>query len=178
VFCQNFAEAPSLARVWVGYFGFWGGLNPPRPPPHAHVCHCTSPSQTATHRCPDWVHTIRAARNTGNNSGRSAKRPLGRRVRRSNRRQSRIVYLISRRQKQPKQLVRKPSQRQSRSIRLQGWSRDRSWNTSQQHTRRRRDGKTVAGSAPGGRLGPVQRGWGTWVPPSTPFGLVIHQLRR
>jgi len=23
VFCQNFAEAPSLARVWVGYFGFW-----------------------------------------------------------------------------------------------------------------------------------------------------------
>jgi len=37
-FCQNFAEAPSLARVWLGYFGFWGGgLNPPRPP-HAHVC--------------------------------------------------------------------------------------------------------------------------------------------
>jgi len=37
-FCQNVAEAPSLARVWVGYFGFWGGgLNPHRPPPHAHV---------------------------------------------------------------------------------------------------------------------------------------------
>jgi len=36
-FWQNFAEAPSLARVWVGYFGFWGGgLNPPRPP-HAQV---------------------------------------------------------------------------------------------------------------------------------------------
>jgi len=32
-FCQNFAEASSLARVWVGYFGFWGGLNPPDPPP-------------------------------------------------------------------------------------------------------------------------------------------------
>jgi len=31
-FCQIFAEAPSLARVWVRYFGFWGGLNPPRPP--------------------------------------------------------------------------------------------------------------------------------------------------
>jgi len=25
-------EAPSLARVWVGYFGFCGGLNPPDPP--------------------------------------------------------------------------------------------------------------------------------------------------
>jgi len=25
-FCQNFAEAPSLGRVWVGYFGFWGGV--------------------------------------------------------------------------------------------------------------------------------------------------------
>jgi len=24
IFCQNFAEAPSLARVWLGYFGFWG----------------------------------------------------------------------------------------------------------------------------------------------------------
>jgi len=36
-FCQNFAEAPSLARVWVGYFGFWGGSKPPQTPPHAHV---------------------------------------------------------------------------------------------------------------------------------------------
>jgi len=25
-FGQNFAEAPSLGRVWVGYFGFWGGV--------------------------------------------------------------------------------------------------------------------------------------------------------
>jgi len=32
VFCQNFAEAPSLARVWVGYFGFWGSNPPPDPP--------------------------------------------------------------------------------------------------------------------------------------------------
>jgi len=34
-FCQNFAEAPSLGRV----FRILGGLNPPPPrPPHAHVC--------------------------------------------------------------------------------------------------------------------------------------------
>jgi len=33
-FCQNFAEAPSRGRVWLGNFGFWGGgLNPTRPPP-------------------------------------------------------------------------------------------------------------------------------------------------
>jgi len=25
-FCQNFAEAPSLAMGWGGYFGFWGGV--------------------------------------------------------------------------------------------------------------------------------------------------------
>jgi len=37
-FCQNFAEAPSLARVWVGYFGFWGGLTHPRPPPPTPMC--------------------------------------------------------------------------------------------------------------------------------------------
>jgi len=37
-FCQNFAEAPSLARVWVGYLGFYGGSKPPPDPPHAHVC--------------------------------------------------------------------------------------------------------------------------------------------
>jgi len=38
-FCQNFAEAPSLARVWVGYFGFWGGgLNPPDPPTPMYAC--------------------------------------------------------------------------------------------------------------------------------------------
>jgi len=36
-FGQNFAEAPSLGRVWVGYFGFWGGSKPPPDPPHAHV---------------------------------------------------------------------------------------------------------------------------------------------
>jgi len=32
-FGQNFAEAPSLGRVWVGYFGFCGGggLTPPDP---------------------------------------------------------------------------------------------------------------------------------------------------
>jgi len=32
VFCQNFAEASSLARVWVGYLGFCGGSKPPRSP--------------------------------------------------------------------------------------------------------------------------------------------------
>jgi len=32
VFCQNFAEAPSLARVWVGYLGFCGGSKPPQTP--------------------------------------------------------------------------------------------------------------------------------------------------
>jgi len=38
VFCQNFAEAPSLARVWVGYLGFCGGSNPPPPRPPARAC--------------------------------------------------------------------------------------------------------------------------------------------
>jgi len=32
VFYQNFAEAPSLARAWVGYLGFCGGLTPPQTP--------------------------------------------------------------------------------------------------------------------------------------------------
>jgi len=33
-FGQNFAEAPSLGRVWVGYFGLGGGgLTPPQTPP-------------------------------------------------------------------------------------------------------------------------------------------------
>jgi len=38
-FCQNFPETPSLARVWLGYFGFWGGgLNPPPPDPSPPTC--------------------------------------------------------------------------------------------------------------------------------------------